>query len=284
MTLPFDFEVPVSFFEKADAGKGKTRRIGGIISTASRDRQKEKVIQDGLDLSDFLASGWFNDNHSKATDGILGYPEKVQQFKEGDTMPNGMPAPVNGTWAEGYLLDTEKADKIWELGNALQKTEGRRLGFSIEGQVLKREGKGGKTIAKAKVRNVAITNCPVNPDTRLDVLAKSLEMLEQTEIDDTKARLTVLEKALAMGPATPGVAPVGPQTGEGAGQVLATESLESDEEDSKNKRSKLKLAVSKSLSEDEAIAWVQSRVPTMSKSQAKKFVSITKKLKESEQI
>ena len=41
--MPFAFEVPVSLFEKADAPKGQQRRIGGIITTESPDRQGEIV-------------------------------------------------------------------------------------------------------------------------------------------------------------------------------------------------------------------------------------------------
>mgnify|MGYP001500969012 CR=1 FL=1 len=54
---------------------------------------------------------------------------------------------------------------------ALQKAKtSRRLGFSVEGQVLARDK---DAIVKSKVLNVAITAHPVNADARLDVL-KSL--------------------------------------------------------------------------------------------------------------
>jgi len=170
--LPFQFEVPVTFFEKAGEEPGKRRRIGGIISTEAPDRQNETVLADALVLDDFLKAGWFNDNHSRDTDGIVGYPEATRKFKKGEQLPNGEKAKHAGHWAEGYMLGTERANKIWELGKALQGT-GRRLGFSVEGKILARTGpktivkKGddgqpqwvGERIAKAVVRNVAITNC-----------------------------------------------------------------------------------------------------------------------------
>lgn len=269
--LPFDFEVPVTFFEKAAAGPGKMRRIGGIISTENPDRQNEVVLQRGLDFKDFLKGGWFNDNHTRDTDGVLGYPEMVKRFNRGDMLPDGSLAPVNGTWAEGYLLNTKRADKIWELGQALQGT-GRNLGFSVEGSILKRLGRGNRTIAKAKVRNVAITNCPVNSDSRLDILAKSLTVMEETD--------EPFWKALGMGTgggAGPATQPAGPQTGATAGQVLAPESLEQDdqprivfddEEETK-----------KSLSDGEAVAWLQSVRPGLSAADAGRIVEITKTLK-----
>lgn len=239
--LPFQFEVPVTFFEKAGEEPGKRRRIGGIISTEAPDRQNETVLADALVLDDFLKAGWFNDNHSRDTDGIVGYPEATRKFKKGEQLPNGEKAKHAGHWAEGYMLGTERANKIWELGKALQGT-GRRLGFSVEGKILARTGpktivkKGddgqpqwvGERIAKAVVRNVAITNCPVNTDTGLEILTKSLEAFKHTDPDDLEARVKVLEKMMAMGHPIPGHKFNGPQSGEGAGQVLAPQSLEHD--------------------------------------------------------
>lgn len=219
-SIPFDFEMPLSFFEKADAPAGKKRRIGGILSTEHIDQQGEKILQRGLDFRPFLKSGWFNDNHSRATTDILGYPEGVTVFAKGQRLPDGQVAESNTTWVEGYLLKSPKAREVWELGKALAET-GRRLGFSVEGRITQRMGPDRKTIAKAVVRNAAITNCPVNDNSRLEILAKSLQAVADSEPD-------ALEKMLSMGtPATPGTPPAGPQTGEGAGQVLAGESLES---------------------------------------------------------
>ena len=271
-TLPFNFEAPLSFFEKADAGAGKQRRIAGVISTESPDRQAEVVLQSGLDFAPFLEGGWYNDNHTKDTDGILGYPETVKSFRKGDNLPDGSRANTNCTWAEGYLLETDKATRIWDLGKALQKT-GRRLGFSIEGRIERREGPRNKVIAKALVRNVAITNCPVNPDSRMEVLAKSLMAVETAEPDD-------VEKAMTVGTPTPGQQPVGPKTGEGAAGLLSPESLESDQRDLlADSKKKKKKKLQKSLSEDEAIAWVQSRIPGASSEVAMRFINATRALK-----
>ena len=282
--IPFDFEMPVSFFEKADAEPGKERRIGGIASLETKDRQGETIIQRGLDFSDFLANGWFNDNHSRATDGILGYPEKASFFRKGSTLPNGETAPANGHWVEGYLLSTEKADRIWELGQALQKTK-RRLGLSVEGKIERRIGPDYKTIAKALVRNVAVTNCPVHAGARMDVLAKSLSAVEATEPG-------WFEKMLGMGPASPGQADasLGPQTGMGAGRVLTGQSLESkgtpprvvesgkkpkNKEDEDEDEKKIK----KALTEAEASAWVHARLPGATLYQIGRFIEATCVLK-----
>lgn len=151
-------------------------RIAGIVTTDRPDQQGDTIIQDGLDFSYFLSKGWYNDNHSSKTADILGYPERVQYFEKGSKLPDGSIASANCHWAEGYLLpDYEPSQRIWNLGQSLQKAgNGRSLGFSVEGKIKKRGGPGRKIIAKAEVRNVAITNCPVNTDTKMVTLAKSL--------------------------------------------------------------------------------------------------------------
>jgi len=284
--LPFQFECPAAFFEKAEAPQGQRRRIAGIISTESRDRQQEIVIQRGLDFHEFIANGWFNDNHSKDTDGIVGYPAFVKYFEKGQRLPNGESAKTNLTWAEGYLLEGhDRSDRLWNLGMALQKAGyGRRLGFSVEGGVEKREGPERRTIAKARVRNVAITNCPVNTDTRLEIIAKSLMAVQQTG----GSVLDRVVKALTMGTTAPGFvvgqAPVGPRTGAAAGQILTPESLETDErkltfefEDSDEEDPDKK--ENRKLNKAEAILWLHKRMPHVSAQTLGRIVDTTLLLK-----
>lgn len=274
--IPFDFQIPVTFFEKSDAEAGKQRRIGGVISTENPDRQGEIILQRGLDFNDFLTYGWYNDNHDRSADGILGYPEQVRFFQKGAVLPNGEVMPADGHWAEGYLLETKKSDRIWELGKALQKTN-RRLGFSVEGSIQKRVGPLRKTIAKARVKNVAITHVPVQGDTKLELLAKSLQAVSNADPDD-------LEKNLGMGPVVaPGVVPPGPQTGMGAGQVLAREDLEGQKrlrlEDEDEKEKKRKRSMTKSLTDVEAMELVRARYPHLSLATVGRIVDLTKALK-----
>ena len=204
--IPFKFEMPIEVFLKA-GDKGKERRIGGIISTETKDRHGEVVLQRGLDFSYFLSNGWFNDNHSKETTGVVGYPIKVEK-----TIHKGKQAH----YVEGYLIPGYKpANDIWDLANALQKT-GRRLGFSIEGGVRRRSGSNDTVVAEAGVRNVAITNCPVNTDTGMDVLAKSMQVIEAMPEEEW------IRRALSAGNAI--TAPATPAPGDGF--ALRTESME----------------------------------------------------------
>ena len=238
----FQFDFDVDVFEKSSAGTGKERRIGGYVSTEDMDQQGEVLIQEGLDFTHFLSKGWFNDNHSRDTTGIVGYPE-MAEMRERDGK--------KGWYVEGYLLKgTEKADQIWELANALQKS-GRRLGYSVEGKIHERQG-GGKVVARALVKNVAITNCPVNDKTNLEVLAKSL---------------TAFEKAMGMG--TGGVGIAGginhgdAATGYGAGQVLVAESLDSGR---RKKRKKKRDGLSKAA----GVAWLMTVRPKLTLAEAKR--------------
>lgn len=275
--IPFDFEMQMVVFEKADAPKGKERRIGGIASLEEEDKQQETLLQRGLDFSDFLSNGWFNDNHSKKTAGVVGYPESVEFFRKGAVLPDKSIAPADGHWVEGYLLKGYKpADDIWDLAKSLAETN-RRLAFSVEGSVLKRLIKSGKKfVASALVREIAITKCPVLAGSRMEILAKSLQVVEDSDDADDMAtickRIEAIEKALTMGDASPGVAPDGPRTGEGAGELLSPESLETDEEKKKKKGLK-------KLTKAEALAFVRARLPHATLAQAEQFVALTQALK-----
>lgn len=167
---PFHFEFEFETFEKASAEPGKERRIAGIVSTDHLDKQHEVLIQEGLDFSPFLKSGYFNDNHLKETGKAVGYPDRAEMR----SLPDGR----RGWYVEGYLLKGHPpADEIWNLATALERSGApRRLGFSVEGSILERDEADPRRVRKAIVREVAITRCPVNDRTSLSTLAKSLSV------------------------------------------------------------------------------------------------------------
>jgi hypothetical protein len=235
-TSQFRFGFDVETFEKGD---GETsRRIGGIVSTDGLDRQGEVLIQDGLDFGPFLKSGWFNDNHDPATDSLIGYPETAELRELSDGR--------KAWYVEGYILKgdgTERCDRIWKLAKSLQKSH-RRLGFSVEGAIVARDAENPKTVRKAIVREVAITRCPVNEETSLHVLAKSL--------------------AAGHAVGNPGAAP-------GEGFALRTEALEKKCKRCKGKgcaRCKAK----KSMSPGEAVDLLCALNPALSVSSAARIV------------
>jgi hypothetical protein len=157
----FKFDFAADVFEKGDK-----RFIGGIVSTDDLDRQHETLIQEGLDFSPFLKSGFLNDNHDTATGAAVGEPT-LAELRDLD-------GGARGWYIEGELYKTKRADEIWSLANELKKTGRRKLGYSVEGSIQERDPKNPRTVRKAAVSAVAITRCPVNEKTGLEILAKAL--------------------------------------------------------------------------------------------------------------
>src|SRR5260221_14723608 len=128
----FEVFVPgvVEILEKAEGDSDpELRRIGGFCSTEDLDRQGEIVVQKGLDFDEFVKFGYFNDNHKQDISAVLGYPDLAELRK-------------GRWWTEGKLITGYgPADRVWELAKALHKSKApRKLGFSIEGKVLERDG------------------------------------------------------------------------------------------------------------------------------------------------
>ncbi|OGD36849.1 hypothetical protein A2V94_07115 [Candidatus Atribacteria bacterium RBG_16_35_8] len=248
----FKFNIPeAQFFEKSDKSEGKRRRIGGIASIETTDRQAEILLQKGLDFSEFLQAGWFNDNHSTATTDIVGYPETTKFFEKGEVLPNGLSAKAPCHWVEGYLLDTDKATEIWKLARSLQNTP-RRLGLSVEGKIQRRSGPNNSIVSKAIVREVAVTKAPVNMDSQMELLAKSLSKNEESYLKSCSYGQAAIDK------------PVGEKIGE-VGRILTAQSLEKDK-----------------LNNEEAISILNKRYPKMDKNLLHKIISVIRELKEKE--
>jgi hypothetical protein len=266
MSATEDFKLygQTCFFEKADAPEGQRRRIAGIISTETKDRQDEIVIQNGLDFTPFLTYGHFNDNHAKNPGSAVGAPLEVRQFQKGQTLPNGKVAISNCTWAEGILYpDYPKAEELWDLGISMEKSGGlRSLGFSIEGKVKARTGPDRKTIAKAEVEHVAITHVPVNPETKLECLAKSLHTIEQE-----------IEKALTQGSDKAEVD--SPKEGDGAGAILSPQDLDHNLKDPRKKTKKKKGG---KISKSEALSLIRDRIPSATERQLIRVYELAKTL------
>jgi len=252
----------VVFKSAADDAEGNesynSRQIMGVMTSDRIDRQGESVVAKGLTFKDFLHNGHFNDNHSQATSSIVGYPESVQYHK--DLTSYGV-SGASGWTCKGYMLKgTKRSDEIWELAEALKSVPNRKLGFSIEGKVIRRKD---KTIEKAKIRNVAITNCPVNTDCTWNLLTKSF-FSEDLAIKSLSA-------GFGTSPAT--------QTGGGA---LRTEGLDSDVKnvslDKKKKKKKRNDIIRSYVGEDifgldDAINHVLERRPDFTEEAAAFFIA-----------
>lgn len=155
---------------KNGADKTGKRWIQGIASTSSRDLQGEVVDQAGMDLSYFLKHGWFNNDHKDGPDNKIGLPTEAKITKD-------------GLWVKGYLLKDKKvADEFWELMNSLERSgSDRKVGFSIQGKVKRREG---KHIKECWIQEIAITTAPVNTTTWAEIVKS---MSPQSAKDEMKA-------------------------------------------------------------------------------------------------
>lgn len=152
------FTIPIDI--KKSQTSPKEMRICGLASTPDLDRENQSILQKGLDISEFVNHGFFNLDHDNSV--ILGYPDKAKT-KITD----------KGLYVEGTLLDTPKGKDIWDSAVALEKSgANRKLGFSVEGKILKKDNRGN--ILKAKIYNVAITPNPVNPKATWTALYKSM--------------------------------------------------------------------------------------------------------------
>lgn len=167
------------------SGRDGEMRIGGYASTSHRDRQGESVVHKCLDISEFVRYGFFNLDHDGSK--ILGYPDG-----------NKCRIDEQGLYVEGTLLSgVPEAESIYRAAVALQKSHApRRLGFSVEGEVLERNGAG--LITKARVYNVAITAQPVNTHCTWEALCKSFAAANDGS-NDTCAEDDECSKGLSAG-------------------------------------------------------------------------------------
>lgn len=162
------FWMPLTKAWEEAADQPDTRRwIEGVASTEDVDLQKENVLMRGLDFQPFLDFGYFNYDHGMKARDLLGIPTLAEVRTVAGKML---------FFVKGYLLPVPWADDVWTLMKALDPTP-RRLGFSVQGGVLRRDG---NTIAQAVVRHVSVTAQPINQNTWATV-AKSLAAVASLE-------------------------------------------------------------------------------------------------------
>lgn len=168
-------------------------RLGGIASTSDEDADGEFLDPKGFDIKPLMESGMVNWHHQAKGQpaAIIGEPSKAEIRPE-------------GLYLETDLYPSSKiACDVWELANTLEKdSKTRRLGYSIEGKVVKRKSNNKnspdyKKIVKAIITGVAITHQPKNPKTFANIIKGEIDEDEEeyTESEE-KALDTESGKAL----------------------------------------------------------------------------------------
>ena len=159
-------------------------RLGGIASTADEDADGEFLDPKGFDIKPLMERGMVNWHHQAKgqPSTIIGEPSKAEIRPE-------------GLYIETDLYPSSQiAHDVWELANTLEKdSRTRRLGYSIEGKVVKRKSNDKsspdyKKITKAIITGVAITHMPKNPKTFANIIKGEIDEIddEEEETDDKK--------------------------------------------------------------------------------------------------
>ena len=158
-----EFEIDLDLEKAGEAAKKGRGPIRGIASSENVDQDGETVMQKGIDWNWFTTHGFFTLEHPMHAMNIIGEPLEIEQ-----TEIDGVPA----TLVKGELYLTDPIGKaVWEKAVAMHKAGGqRRLGMSIEGRVLERDG---RTIKRSDVRSIAISPQPRNKDAWFEPLAMS---------------------------------------------------------------------------------------------------------------
>lgn len=162
----FNLFVPLEekSFKKSSDGKEDTYLIRGYASTPNKDRDGDIVLPGNLNIKDFISRGFINYEH-----------------KQGDAYRIGVPTentyidPEHGLFVEAKLfMDNPYAQDMWNLSKSLAKSgSNRKVGFSIEGKLIGRDYNNPAIIKNVKVKNVAITTNPANPEATWDTFTKS---------------------------------------------------------------------------------------------------------------
>lgn len=168
----FKFWCPIEKAQSVDPNTGETvMKLGGIASTSDEDSDGEFLDPKGFDINPLMKSGLVNWHHQAkgqpAT--IIGEPSKVEIRPE-------------GLYIETDLYPSSKmASEVWQLAETLEKdSKTRRLGYSIEGKVIKRESNDKnsplyKNIIKAMITGVAITHQPKNAQTFANIIKGEID-------------------------------------------------------------------------------------------------------------
>lgn len=159
----FNFWVPAEIEKSVVNKKTKQREmyLKGIASTDALDLDGQVLQNGGFVTSYLMERGLINWHHQAKNDpaAIIGEPVEAKITKA-------------GLFIKGKIYDTPTGRKAYETTKVLQdQSSTRRMGWSIEGKVIEKEG---NRIKKALLTGVALTHAPKNASTFAEV-AKAFE-------------------------------------------------------------------------------------------------------------
>lgn len=171
--------------------------VQGVMTSDDTDEEDDSISPEGMDCSYFLEKGWVKYEHGNKPEQFIGEPIEVRvgRFEHPTLMKS-----VNGIFVKARLFASRALTKsaIETIGDLQKSNTKRRMGWSIEGNVKKRNEKG--KVVKSVLRNVVLTMNPVNTTTWAE-LAKSFAKDHELTIDmdksmDTGAIAEVMPQSL----------------------------------------------------------------------------------------
>lgn len=164
MNIFVPIDINSSIRKSNEDGKGEKWYVRGYASTPDMDLQGDIVQPSGIDIEYFKSSGWLNYEHQQDAKYAIGVPTDncYIDFQK-------------GLFVEAQLFnDNPYAQEMWELANSISKSGiDRKLGFSIEGGIRKRNDRDNRIVEDLVIRNVALTKNPANPKATWETFMKS---------------------------------------------------------------------------------------------------------------
>ena len=178
MEKKFKFYIPEVNIEKG--GKDKSGKdlmiVSGICSTNDEDSDGENLEPIGFNTEPLLKSGFINWNHQAKKDpsAIIGEPIEAK-------VVDGNKLFIKAVLYNNSKLAKSVYDKINELKDA---DSTRKIGWSIEGIPTLRDKVNPKRILKANITGVAITHCPKNAHTAIQIVKGEYDEEEEEQFDE----------------------------------------------------------------------------------------------------
>ena len=138
-----------------------------MASTPDVDLQQEQIDPHGIDASYLLSDGWIDFEHDR--DQVIGVPTKNTHVDQ------------KGLFLEAKLFKNmpQVQDIINLYHNIKDNHINRKLGFSIEGNVLERDEDDDSIIRQVQITGVAVTKNPANTDATWELVSKSIFGLDE---------------------------------------------------------------------------------------------------------
>lgn len=165
-------------------------KFSGIASDESRDEEGDVILKKALDLTYAQKRGYVNWNHEQSPASQIGILTKTEVItpRQLDELRKTFPglSDTASVYVEGVLH--KHVPMAVDVQKIMKSNGERALGLSLEGSLMKSQGKG---VVKAFVRGVAVTPQPAHTST-LVRLMKSISTFN----DQTTEVETELQKGL----------------------------------------------------------------------------------------